>query len=48
MLTEFEEEQLVEWLGVSSDLGDPKTKDELIKAASDVKKLRKSSDTPPF
>ena len=47
MLTEFEE-QLVKWLGVLSNLGNPKTKDDLVKGASDVQKLCKSSDTPQF
>ena len=31
-----------------SDLGDPKTKDDLIKAASDVRQLCKFSHTPQF
>ena len=45
VLTEFEEEQLVEWLFV---LGDRKTKDDLIKAASDARKFCKSSHTLQF
>ena len=39
---------MVEWLGMSSDLGNPKMKDDLIKAASGIQKLCKSSDNPLF
>ena len=46
--TRFEKKLLVEWLGVSSNLGNPKKKEDLIKATSDVRKHRKSSDTPQF
>ena len=46
VLTEVEEKQLVEWLDASSNFADPK--DDLTEAASDVRKLRKSSDAPLF
>ena len=48
VFTEFEEEQLNEWLGVSSDLSDLKTKDDLIKAVPFERKFLKSSDKPQF
>ena len=48
VLTGFEEEQLVKWLGVSSDLGDPNTKDDLVRAALDEWELRKFSDSLQF
>lgn len=48
VLTELEEKQLAEWLIVSSELGDPRTKDDLIHAAAQIRNLRRSSSSREF
>jgi len=48
VLTESEESQLADWLIISSELGDPKSKDDLIHAAADIRNLRSASSSPQF